>query len=62
MCASKGCTSLHDCSIGNGTPEGDLGALEAVFQEKEEPPVRLSGYLISTAWDYWQQRSLKPNY
>ncbi len=60
MCASMGCTSLHDCSIGNGTPEGDLAALTAVF--KEGSPVRLSGYLISTAWDVWQKLNRVPNY
>jgi predicted amidohydrolase YtcJ len=46
MCASKGCTSLHDCSIGNGDPEGDLAVLYTVI--REGAPTRYSGYLVST--------------
>lgn len=46
MCASKGCTSLHDCSIGKGDPEGLLAVLYMVI--KSGAPTRYSGYLVGT--------------
>lgn len=59
-CASKGCTSLHDCGIGFIDPETDLAVLYSVFNE-DDPPVRYSGYLVSTGWKAWEKLKMAPS-
>ena len=56
--SSKGCTSLHDCGIGAYEPKIDYKAIQIVM--KQDPKVRLSGFLVSYAWDYWKSLNLKP--
>ncbi|WP_295436420.1 amidohydrolase [uncultured Thiodictyon sp.] len=57
--AAKGCTTVHDCGIGMIDPKGDLGVLQAAVAK--QPPVRVAGYLVSTAMDTWQELGLKPD-
>ncbi len=53
-CASKGCTALHDCGIGVIDPKSDLAVLYETMEN--DPPVRYSGYLVSTSWDVWVEQ------
>lgn len=57
--SSKGCTTLHDCGIGSIDPEGDLGVLRVAMTQN--PPIRMSAYLVSTAMDTWKKMGLKPD-
>ena len=57
--ASMGCTSLHDCGIGAYEPKMDYEALQIVM--KQDPCVRMSGFLVSHAWNYWKELGLKPD-
>lgn len=59
MASSKGCTTLHDCGIGAIDPQGDFGVLKAAMAKN--PPVRMSGYLVSTAMETWKRLGLKPD-
>jgi hypothetical protein len=51
-CATKGCTSLHDCGIGFIDPKADLSLLLDTFNH--QTPVRYSGMLVSTKWNIWK--------
>lgn len=54
--ASMGATLLHDCSL--GAIDGDLDALRRAMGE--DSPVRYRGMLVSTAYDTWMQRGMRP--
>lgn len=56
--ASVGCTALRDCAIGAQSGIGDLSLLDTVMAN--DPPVRLRGMLVSTAFDAWDKAGLKP--
>lgn len=59
MAASKGCTTLHDCGIGSIDAQADLAVLKAAMANN--PPVRMSAYLVSTAMATWKKLGLKPD-
>ena len=59
-CSSKGCTSHNDCGIGLIDPKADLAVLLDAMQN--DPPVRYSGYLVSTHWDVWMEQQMIPEY
>ena len=50
-CSSIGVTCLHDCGIGAIDPDLDYPVILAAMEEN--PPMRFSGYLVSTYWDKW---------
>ena len=58
--ASVGCTGLHDCGIGTLSGAGDLDLLTAAMTA--DAPVRLRGMLVSTHFDAWEARGLKPGF
>lgn len=59
MAASKGCTTLHDCGIGGIDAQADLAVLKAAMADN--PPVRMSAILVSTAMATWKKLGLKPD-
>ena len=56
--AARGCTTLHDCGIGALAAEHDLKMLDMVMAAN--PPVRYSGFLVSTHFAKWAAMGLKP--
>ncbi|GAA0655066.1 amidohydrolase family protein [Brevundimonas lenta] len=58
VAASKGCTALHDCSIGVQAGMDDIRMLDAVMADN--PPIRLRGMLVSTAMDVWEREGVRP--
>lgn len=60
MAASKGCTTLHDCGIGSFDAQGDWMVMKAAMANN--PPVRMSAFLVSTAMPTWQKLGLKPDH
>lgn len=59
-CASKGCTTLNDCGIGIVDPKADMAILLDAIEN--DPPVRYSGFLVSTAWETWMEEKMVPDY
>jgi hypothetical protein len=57
--ASDGVTAVCDMSVGYGGP-GDIALMEGVM--KDNPPVRVRGFLVSTAMDEWEKMGLKPGH
>jgi predicted amidohydrolase YtcJ len=57
--ARRGCTGLFDASIGASNP-GDLALLQEVMAR--DPPIRLSGALVSTRMKAWREAGLKPGF
>jgi len=57
--ASRGVTAVCDMSVGFGGA-GDIALMEDVMKTK--PPVRVRGFLVSTAMDEWEQLGLKPGH
>ena len=57
-CTSKGVTSFHDCGIGSIDDKLDYWVLHNVLEE--EPPIRISGFLVSSRWDSWMEQGLVP--
>ena len=58
--ASKGVTLLHDCAIGALSGSDDIDILRSVI--KDDSPVRYRGMLISTMYDTWDKKGLKPGF
>ena len=56
--SSKGCTTLHDCAIGAIDPELDYTTILELVDD--DPPMRISGFLTSSDWDYWQNKQEFP--
>jgi predicted amidohydrolase YtcJ len=56
--ASRGCTALHDCGIGGVSGPDELGVLDEVM--RGDPPLRYSGFLVSTHFDAWTSLGLRP--
>lgn len=57
--ASRGCTSLFDCSIGALGP-ADLELLRGVMAA--DPPIRFGGALVSTHAKAWRDAGLAPGF
>ncbi len=57
--SAMGCTALHDCGIGNLSGKGDLFAVQQAMDR--DPPVRMSGQLVSTIMDDWVAMGIRPN-
>lgn len=57
--STVGCTAVNDAGIGiiSGLP--DLEVMRAVASRN--PPVRMTGYLVSTAFDQWVSAGVKPD-
>jgi predicted amidohydrolase YtcJ len=58
--ASKGVTLLHDCGIGAIAGTRDLDLLEATINA--DSPVRYRGMLVSTNYDGWVERGIRPGH
>ncbi len=58
--ASKGVTLLHDCGIGAIAGTNDLDLLEATLDA--DSPVRYRGMLVSTNYDEWMDRGIRPGH
>ncbi|HRB03536.1 MAG TPA: amidohydrolase [Ilumatobacteraceae bacterium] len=58
--ASKGVTLLHDCGIGATAGTSDLDLLEATIGA--DSPVRYRGMLVSTHYDEWMERGVRPGH
>ena len=57
--STMGITSLHDCGLGAIDPDIDYPLMISIMEE--HPPMRVSGYLVSTFWDKWHNEyKLKP--
>jgi predicted amidohydrolase YtcJ len=56
--SSNGCTTLHDCGIGALAGIKDLTTLDGVMAAN--PPVRYSGFLVSTLFDTWREMGITP--
>lgn len=41
-------------------PEADLSILYSVFNE-DNPPIRYSGFLVSTGWKTWEKHKMVPS-
>ena len=57
--ASAGVTAVCDMGVGFAGP-GDIAIFEEVM--KANPPVRVRGFLVSTAMDEWEKMGLKPGH
>jgi predicted amidohydrolase YtcJ len=57
--AAAGCTALNDAGIGVLAGTSDLALLQRVIQD--DPPARMTGFLVSTSLDDWTQMGLTPN-
>lgn len=55
--ASRGCTGLFDCSLGQ-QGMGDLNMLREVMAS--DPPIRFGGTLVSTNMKLWREAGFKP--
>lgn len=58
--AGKGVTLLHDCGIGAISGTSDLDVLEATIGD--DSPVRYRGMLVSTNYDEWMERGVRPGH
>lgn len=58
--ARKGVTLLHDCGIGAISGTSDLDLLEATIGA--DSPVRYRGMLVSTCYDEWMDRGVRPGH
>lgn len=58
--SSLGCTSLHDCSVGQFAGPGDLPLLVSVM--RDNPPVRYRGMLVSTLMEEWEKLGINPGH
>lgn len=56
--SARGCTALNDCGIGALFGTGDLALLDTAMAG--DPPLRYSGFLVSTLFDTWQKMGLRP--
>ena len=57
---SKGVTLLHDCGIGSIAGTNDLDLLQATIGA--DSPVRYRGMLVSTHYDDWMDRGVRPGH
>jgi predicted amidohydrolase YtcJ len=57
--SAAGCTAANDAGIGIISGPPDLEVMRAVASRN--PPVRMTGYLVSTAFDQWVSAGVKPD-